>query len=1100
MFWEIFRFELRYRILRPATWIYFLVFFVLAFLFMLLLGSDIEGVNFSIGESGKALVNSPYMITGLTTGLGLLGVLIISAIVGNPVYRDFEHNTHALMFTKPVTKAGYLGGRFLGSVVIAILVLVSIPLGFYVAAISPWVEADKFGPNSFLAYAQPFLLFIVPNIIFTGAIFFTTASLTRSMIPNYVGCILIWVLLRVATSLVADLDNQTVAALIDPLGRAAYTDATRYWTLQEKNHLLIPLSGLLLTNRLIWIGVGILVWAVAFFRFKFSYQASDKKNRKQVPVQQQAGDVQEELAAGPATEAKKETARLTLPKVVLDFSSRFRVKQLLRMTRQEFLSVVRNVYFLVIAGAGVGLLFVSAGQIGKIYDTATLPVTYQITDILGGTFGLFMFVIIIFYSGELIWRERGSGVNLLIDAMPVPGSVFYLSKLFALMLVQVLLLVVLMLCGILVQAMLGYFNFEIGLYLKALFGVNLIDWWLMCVLAILVHVLVNNKYLGHFVLVIYYTFSFFMPQLGIEHKMFKFASDTGMFYSDMNGYGHFAWPFFIFKVYWSGFAILLAVLSNLLFVRGTESGFGGRWKQARKRFSRPAKLAATCGFVIFAGSGAYIFYNTNVLNDYGASGETEQAMVEYEKKFSKYKNIPQPKIVDVKLDVDIFPEERDVNISGTMWLKNKSKTPIDSVHVQLSPDVKIKYLRLAEPAKQVLDDRKQGYFIYDLDKPMQPGDSVQLRLDIAYESNGFTNEGGATQVVYNGTFFNSNYLPFIGYTELGELSGEEDRKKHGLPAKERMKSVYDSVNYMTNALTPDADWIRFEATVSTSSGQVAIAPGYLQKEWTENGRNYFHYKMDTPILNFYSFLSARYEIKRDKWKDVNIEIYHHKGHPYNVDRMIRAIKKSLDYYTENFTPYQFRQVRIIEFPRYASFAQSFPNTIPYSESIGFIADVDENDPESIDYPFYVTAHEVAHQWWAHQVIGANVQGSALMIESMAQYSALMVMEKEYGPEKMRKFLKYEMNQYLRGRSSERRNELPMITMEGQQYIHYICAERLYRRRFTQRRPARLPRQNGIPGSAVHAVAGICEIPAQRNARLAAVCDHGPVRKHYALRE
>jgi ABC-2 type transport system permease protein len=152
--------------------------------------------------------------------------------------------------------------------------------------------------------------------------------------------------------------------------------------------------------------------------------------------------------------------------------------------------------------------------------------------------------------------------------------------------------------------------------------------------------------------------------------------------------------------------------------------------------------------------------------------------------------------------------------------------------------------------------------------------------------------------------------------------------------------------------------------------------------------------------------------------------------------MVKSTKRSLDYYTAQFSPYQHKQVRIIEFPRYESFAQSFPNTIPYSESIGFIAKVDAEDPESIDFPFYVTAHEVGHQWWAHQVIGADLQGSTLMSETMAQYSALMVMEKEYGKPAMKKFLKYEMDDYLQGRALENRKEVPLMLVENQQYIHY----------------------------------------------------------------
>lgn len=138
---------------------------------------------------------------------------------------------------------------------------------------------------------------------------------------------------------------------------------------------------------------------------------------------------------------------------------------------------------------------------------------------------------------------------------------------------------------------------------------------------------------------------------------------------------------------------------------------------------------------------------------------------------------------------------------------------------------------------------------------------------------------------------------------------------------------------------------------------------------------------------------------------------------------------------EELSSYE-RDYHVLEFPRYARFAQSFPNTIPFSESIGFIAKLDEEDEEAIDYVFYVTAHEVAHQWWAHQVIGGFMQGATVMSETMSQYSALMVMEKEYGAEKMRRFLKYELDAYLRGRGGELIEELPLLFVENQPYIHY----------------------------------------------------------------
>jgi ABC-2 type transport system permease protein len=338
-------------------------------------------------------------------------------------------------------------------------------------------------------------------------------------------------------------------------------------------------------------------------------------------------------------------------------------------------------------------------------------------------------------------------------------------------------------------------------------------------------------------------------------------------------------------------------------------------------------------------------------------------------------------------------------------------------------------------AKLRRSDERIGVYTYALSPPMAPGAGSRLAFDLRIENRGFVNGNDDNKVVSNGTFFNNfDYFPHIGYSRAAELGEPNARRKYGLPPIQRFPKIDDQKARMRNYLSSESDWVNFKTTVSTSPDQIAIAPGYLQREWMANGRRYFRYEMDAPILGFWSYLSARYEVKKDRWRDVAIEVYYDPAHPYNVDRMIDAVKKSLDYFTANFSPYQHRQVRIVEFPRYARFAQSFPNTIPFSESIGFVANL--KDEDSIDYVFYVTAHEVAHQWWAHQVIGANVQGATVMSETMSQYSALMVMEKEYGREKMQRFLKYELDNYLRGRGGELIEEMPLLLVENQGYIHY----------------------------------------------------------------
>src|SRR5205823_1938782 len=115
---------------------------------------------------------------------------------------------------------------------------------------------------------------------------------------------------------------------------------------------------------------------------------------------------------------------------------------------------------------------------------------------------------------------------------------------------------------------------------------------------------------------------------------------------------------------------------------------------------------------------------------------------------------------------------------------------------------------------------------------------------------------------------------------------------------------------------------------------------------------------------------------------------YHPDHPYNVDRMIEGVRATLAYCTKSFRPYGHSVIRIAEFPRYEQFAQSFINNIPFSEGVGFIARVRPNDESDVDYPYFVTAHEVAHQWWAHHVIGAEAKGATMRSESLAEYSAL----------------------------------------------------------------------------------------------------------------
>jgi ABC-type transport system involved in multi-copper enzyme maturation permease subunit len=1013
-------FELRTRLKRMSTWVYFAVFFAAAMLWTAAAGGAIQSANIVFG-SGKIWINSPYAISQTVAFLGMFGLTVMGALAGRAVQQDFEHRTEAFFFTAPIAKWQLLGGRYVGALLVLVLVFASMALGVFGGTLLPNLDPERLGPTRLGAYVIPYFTVLLPNLVWIGGLFFCAAALSRRMLPVYLGSVILLVGYLASQGLLRDIDNKLLASMIDPFGVVATARVTEYWSIAERNTRLVPFEGYLLWNRLLWIGVGALVMAFCLYRFRFAYPAD------RVRKDRGAAD---EAAPAPA-------ARLAALRVEPG-----RVRALALLPRMAWLylrDIVRNVYFGVFALAGVLFLIATSTTLGSIYGTATWPVTYQMVELTSGTFAVFMLVIITFYAGELVWREREHRFDQITDALPVPTWLPLFAKLLALMVVPVILECVLLLCGVAIQTAKGYHRYEIGLYLHDLFGIELVSYWLVCVLAIAVQSTVTHKYLGHFIMIAYYLAIAFATPLGLEHNLYKYGATIGYTYSDMNGYGHFMPRLRAFQAYYASWALLFAVVAYLFWTRGTVPGWRARLVQARARLTMPVVATAIVALGLMGSFGGWIFYNTNVLNPYVTAYDREQRQADYEKQYKALENAPEPTITGVALAVDIFPFEQRVRMHGHFDLVNRNAAAIRDVHLFFAQgdNVVVHQLAFDIPAQLTKDDPRIGVRSYRLDREMAAGAKGRLDFDVEVPTHGFTNSGSNTTVVYNGTFVNGLFaLPVIGYSDRGELATDRDRRKFGLAPKERMRSREDPVGLQHNYISHDADFVTFTAEVTTDADQWAIAPGYLQREWIESGRHHFVYAMDSPILNFYAFQSARYAVRRDRWNDVAIEVDYQPGHEYNLDRMIAATKASLDYYSRNFGPYQHHQFRIVEFPRYATFAQAFPNTIPFSEGIGFIARVRENDKDDIDYPYYVTAHEAAHQWWAHQVIGGDVQGSTLLSETLAQYSALMVMKQKYGEAKMQKFLAYELDRYLIGRAGEQKKELPLGRVENQDYIHY----------------------------------------------------------------
>src|SRR6185437_8323923 len=489
--------------------------------------------------------------------------------------------------------------------------------------------------------------------------------------------------------------------------------------------------------------------------------------------------------------------------------------------------------------------------------------------------------------------------------------------------------------------------------------------------------------------------------------------------------------------YWGAIFALLGVVSIAWARRGTEDSLGARVRLARRAAPRLAP-AALVFLLIAAGAGGWYFYNAHVLNEYLSAKDRRRIQAGYETSFKQYELLPQPKVTAVDATINIYPERRSFDGTGRYTLQNKSSRPIDLVHVTDEQHAATN-VHFDRPFHLVSRAARDLYSIYALEQPLAPGEVLTMTFSVAHASHGFRDANEAPELAYNGTFFDAGFFPLIGYDAGFEIDDPRRRLEETLGALVEMAPRGDSVHSRINLFTANAYWITYHTIVSTSGDQMAIAPGYLQREWKENGRNFYEYSMgSTHILDFYAYLSARYATRKETYTGpggpVSLEVYYDPAHAFNVDDMLASSRAGLDYYQANFSPYQFTQYRIMEFPRYRTFAQSFPNTVPFSEAIGFIGRMAK--PTDVDLTYFVTAHELGHQWWGHQLIGGQVQGSNMMSETLAQYSAYMVMQHKYGKDYMHRVLRHFLDRYLRGRNGEQRKEPPLALVQREPYVWY----------------------------------------------------------------
>ena len=1010
-FLEIVRFELAHQLRRRTTWI------LLALFMFPLIG--VTSDDLADARNAETLFNAPLPIAQLGVVMGLVALLIVAVVAGDAATRDIRTRIEPLMHATPIRRGAYLGGRFVGAFIVAATLMAVVPLvHILVPLMKPELAAEVVGPFRPAAYLQAYFLVLLPNAFVATALLFTLATLVRHTLGSWVGAAFVFAWGQFTNSYFGDvLGRWDLAAILESTGLNALDVMSRTWSPIDLNQRLIGSESVLLGNRALWLTIACSLLVFAYRRFDFGANAGTVRWWQRGPLRPAPSGRGESTGAEPfppvgAAAALRTPVAVPPAPRALGFAGQLR--QTLSISRDSLREMVPTWAWLLLpllVWAQFSLTLSMLGNMGA--GTPVLPTTdLVLRTLLGPDVGdtpppvvLAMVMLPILLAGELVWRERDANVEAMSDAAPVPDGVRFVGKLLGLWLVIVALYGLLVLGAVFAQASLGWYEFEPSLYVRML-GLILVRPLLFALFALSVHVLVNQKHLGH---VIVFLVVVLGELLGIEHTLLLVGAVPNWHHSAISGFGPFLRPVLWFDLYWAAGALLVAVVARLFWVRGVERSLGQRVRLARSRFTGMRMWAVGAAAALVLLTGGFVFYNTNVLNSYRTNDERTAALAEYERRYRRHYSTPQPRMTATELDIEIYPEQRQADVRGAHHLENQTRQPIDTIHLAISPEVETREVEFGRPARAALVDDDLGHHIYILDEPLQPGDSLLLEWEVRHAPPGFPATGISTAVVENGSFFMmQDWMPLIGYQLGRHLRDPVQRREHDLPPWAPFPSLDDvEAPYDRYGI----EQIDLTVTIGTAANQIALAPGRRVRTWMQDGRRYFRYETNAPIGNGYAIFSADYAVRRGRWGDVAVEVLHHPAHDANVPRMIRGMEASLEQLTERFGPFPYEVIRMVEYPSEGGSLHAASATIWYQELFSMFDP--DRDPRRIDLPFAVVAHEVAHQF---QPVPARMEGRALLSESFAWYAALGVIEAEYGTEHLERFLGFMRSSYLTPRS------------------------------------------------------------------------------------
>ena len=927
--------------------------------------------------------NSPYAINYFLGLFSLASLFPIVLMASQCLLREKDNRFEQILYATPITIRNYFISRFFLVFGVAVFTFLLFLTGYIIGHLVTINNSEQWGVFHLSYYLHSFFTIVLPNIFLCTVIVCCTAWFSKNKMLVYLSGLGIYILYMVVSlfsnpPFIAGTSPSSeramnLSAKLDPFGMAAFFEQTQYWTVLQRNTTVLQLSGNFLWNRIgvVLLAFILLIAAYHFFKFKIASQ-----QKKKIAIANE-----------------EETKKYVYNKTATQLSGKgYFISTIVSFLKIDLKSTVKSIPFVLLV---VLTLFMLGMEMYKAIDGGIRLPQYFVTTALmmnaiSTTLPILLLLAMLFYGSELVWKSKSVKFSAIENSISFSNVALFISKFITLFFISILLIFCCIVLGVLFQFFYNYPIVDYKAYLSLFYYIGL-PASLCGLLIIALQYIFKNKYIALIIAAIFLalTNSLLGNAFGSSHPLTRFANFMPDVYSDIAGFSYFQKAFIIKMLYSFSFTLLLSVAAILVF----EKPF----KKVKIRSFRLLILPVTFLFL----SGFFIFKN------YHRASKTGQLTWQqrYEEKYKSYQKKPQPVITDVQTTIHLFPQKNSYKVTGNYILVNKTKFEISEILINTSNE--ITWHAITSP-QLILEKRDMefGQYLFKTKQRMLPNDSIMVSFDFEYKIHPINNHQSFNAIVENGAFMRiSNYFPKIGYDLDNEIDDKSERKNRKMPVQDALTKVDAPLENPYNY-----EFINFDAIISTAADQTAVSVGELVNNYSQNNRNYFHYKAENIPFRF-AVSTAKYAIQRSGYNDISIEVLYEPKHHQNIAYLMKSIKNTMQYCETNFGKYPYKTIRFAEI---SSFTKGFAATAyPVSVFINekqFHVKLDQE--EGLDIINELAAHELSHQWWGNAQLNPDYrEGSGVLSETLAQYTKLMMYKKEHGKDKMIEMVQLYQNKY-----------------------------------------------------------------------------------------